>query len=818
MNGKPVNFSLTSARLKAGLLPLILVMALSGCDRNREKARAPSPLPPQSAAFKSQASTVLSAQRAVPLMRMELNDSLEVPFQIDADERRSLVVVAPAAGRLEQVMVRSADQFVKAGETLALLYAPELVAAQREYLLLVAAPDSAMRSQAGSRLRQMGMTSDQIATLGRLGKPLERFPIRSPLSGFVLPGNSGGGEAGVAGNMGQKSSGGSGAMGGMEAGGGDANTPTGKNSPVSPANAASQAFPKAGVTLDRGATLATLNDLNVVAATLAMPIDQAEFFRVGDSVHLSLASLGYSAMARIDYLESRVSDTNQSVTAKVYLRNPGWKLKVGALGKAHLAAELGNAWILPRASVHGLGEKWIVWVRSTIDSTAFQAREVRLGRRSVRYVEIVRGLSPGESVAEDASLLLDPDAVVQPLALPQDSGSADAAESSHSSRMSVQAEPTVSTSEHSSHGVLPTDTQKDTMTMAMPENGSAHAAGHEEGNTHGGPATPIRLTKEEEVLAGIQTVKASISPVTPIAQFRATTRYDDRSSQSITARVDGTLEKVQSRRPGDNVVKGQILAEIRSDNLLSAQQEFLLAIGQSKSLPDKAMARSQSDASRRRLRVLGMEETQINALLAQGHALQLQPIVSPSAGTLLEVTAQAGQYVQAGTPLFIVGGSDRIWVETWMLPEETTLYPEGTDAFVKIEGLEGGPVQGRLEHIRQGTSTSGSLVAVHIGVPNSEGKIHPGLQAWVTVKQPSRPALNIPLMALLESSDHTMAWIREGDHQYAPRRIKTGIRTNLAAEILEGIKPGDEVVIAGAYLLNSEAVIRQGAGAGHAGH
>jgi Cu(I)/Ag(I) efflux system membrane fusion protein len=131
----------------------------------------------------------------------------------------------------------------------------------------------------------------------------------------------------------------------------------------------------------------------------------------------------------------------------------------------------------------------------------------------------------------------------------------------------------------------------------------------------------------------------------------------------------------------------------------------------------------------------------------------------------------------------------------------------------------GAPIVGTPEqNVYRPRRLSGALAIVHIGIPNPEGRILTGLQAWVTLRQKGREALVIPPSALLETSTSTMAWLRIGPHSFAPRMVKVGLRTPDRVEVLDGIGQGEDVVVSGAYLLNSEWVIRQGAGVGHGGH
>lgn len=798
MNGKPADFNRRGPFLAgtlAGTLGVcILAAALSSCgDKGAPKPNAE--IPGDGAVFTSPDGTVLTGQKAVRLSRMKIMDTLEVPVRIDLDERRSVLITAPAAGRLEEVFIRSPDQAVKAGDPIASLFSPELATAQREYLMLGAQAGSALLDDAAARLKRMGMTSRRIREIRRSGKPMERIPITAPKAGFVVSSTAIVPGIGAMGGMGNKGSG-SGSMGGMDDGAGNgAGTPTDR--PASPQGMdPGQGGIKEGIYVERGTPLATLNDLSVVAASLALPMELAALFQQGDSIHLSIPSADFSAMARLEYLESRVADTNRVLTAKAYVSNPGAKLKAGILGQAHLTPTLDSVWALPRTAVHNLGEKWIVWSRLQKDSTAYQAREVRLGRRGRHHVEITQGLIPGEAVAETASLLVDPDAAIDPLPLAETlpTGDPPAHTDSHSETAGDQS--------HNSHSET-----------AEGESHDSHGSG-----AHAKDTSTLTIPTHQEVLAGIRTETVRVNRLTPSTVFRATTRFDDRAGENVPTRVEGTIEQVRIRRAGERVSKGQVLAEIRSDALLAAQQEFLLALSQTKSLPDRDMARSQIQAARRRLKLFGMSEGEIDASAKRGKNPSRLSIFSPKSGIVLAVNIQQGQYVREGESLFIVGGSDRIWVETWMLPKEMAAFPQGSPARVEIEGIQGEPIPGVLEHVGQGTVVSGALAIAHVGIPNTDGKILPGLQAWVTLSEQGRYAPSIPPSALLESSNSIMAWVRVAPNRYAPRMVKAGLRTPTSVEILAGLKEGDEVVIAGAYLLQSEWIIRQGAVQGHAGH
>lgn len=770
MRANPAGSDFPMAVLAAAL---VLSIAASGCGKKAPPPRTGSGL--DSAVLGSPAAVALSRQSVVEMSRSAFADTLEAPMRIEADDRRNILVTAPAAGRLESVFPRSEEQAVKQGESLALLSSPELIAAQREYLMLDARKDPRLLQQAESRLARMGLSATAIRGVRASGKPLISIPIVSPKAGFLVsPRAKGQGMQASAPAVGDGMGGGMGSMGSRTA------------EPQASMGQAAPAGLRSGAYVERGDVLAEINDLAVVAAVLTLPAGVAARFRAGDSVHLEQPEAGYAAMARLDFLESQVSDSSGNVLAWAYVPNPGMRLKLGTLGKAHIIPKADSAWFLPLGAVHDLGERHVVWVRSEGDSGSFRAREIRIGRIDAGQVEVIDGLAPGTMVAANASLLLDPDAM-----------------------MEIQA-----------GDAVPVETAADPHAgMDMSGDSSATTspgAAHDHGSAPGGGAT-LSIAADKAELAGIRTAPAAYAELAPSRAFRAVTRFDSRSRETIAARSEGRITRVLAARPGETVKRGQTLAHLESETLLSAQEEFLATAGKGGELPP-GMLQSQMHAARRRLEVLGMHAAQVAGMEKAGKPLAFLPILSPRDGIVLEVAVRPGAYVMPGAVLFTLGNADRIWVETWMLAAEAEAFPEGTEALVEVDGLPGGPLPGRLEHVRQETALSGSVTLAHVVIGEGAGRILPGMQAKVIFRKPGRHALAVRPSALLRSSAMTMLWVESAPGVYSPRMVRTGLETPEGVEVLEGVHAGESVVVAGAYLLNSEWTLRQGAGGGHAGH
>lgn len=758
----------------------LLVFALAACGRREEASVRAEP---GEAALRSPAGTVLSNQGVARLVRGAIADSVAAAARIEADPRLDRIVTAPAAGRIEGVRVRTPEERVRAGETLAWLVSPELGAAQREYLLSLRGSVPGLSAKAEERLRAMGLAPDLIGKVRAAGRPLERIPIRSPQDGFLIgagppPASAGGPAPGTGATTGPDAG-----MGGMEGMGPE---PGGSGSAASGASAAgAEASMRSGARVERGAVLARINPLTRVAAVIALPVHAAGRIRVGDSVRLDLPGLPAGTAARVDFLEARVADTGGHVQAFAYLPDPDHRLRPGAMGTARVAAPAESAWVLPRAAVHGLGDRHVAWVRNRDDTGAFEAREIRIGRQGADRVEILAGLEPGEAVAAQAALLADPDGVLEPRPLGQErAGSAAGPEA------------------HGQHG-------KPDAAAGDPHAG--HAAGGPKGAV-------VRVPEGQARLAGISTAPVAYAHLVPSRTFRAVTAFDSRSREEVAARVSGRVAELRVQRPGERIGKGQVIAVLHSEELAAAQEEYLALRRGAAGLAQPELMEAQSRAARRRMRSLGLSEAALAALATTGRAATEFPVASPREGILLEARVQAGASVAAGEPLVVLGRDDQVWVETWLLAGEAEAFSEGTEARVQVEGLAGDPLPGRLEHVRQSTALSGSVTLAHVSVPGAAGRILPGMRAQVTFVLPGRHVLAVPASALLRSSGMTMAWVQSDGQAYSPRKLKTGLETPEGVEVREGLREGERVVVSGAYLLNSEWTYRQGAGTGHSGH
>jgi len=285
-------------------------------------------------------------------------------------------------------------------------------------------------------------------------------------------------------------------------------------------------------------------------------------------------------------------------------------------------------------------------------------------------------------------------------------------------------------------------------------------------------------------------------------------------SESVTSRVAGRIEKLYVKETGKIIQKGQPLYQLYSEILLTLQREYLLAKEQYETLGStEKRYKSFYEAAKRKLLLYGLTEQQIDVLSKTKSLQNSIVILSPSTGTIADLSVTEGQYVTEGTILMRLEDINQLWVEAELYPSETSLFNVGDKITVRISGYENEPTETVIDFMSPGYSGNGHIVAVRASIPNTKLKYTPGMQAQVHFSYSTREALAVPIDAVIRDEMGSHVFIQRGQNTFRSEKVKTGMENFENVEITQGLAEGDTVVVTGAYLLHSEIVLKKGSGA-----
>ncbi len=280
-----------------------------------------------------------------------------------------------------------------------------------------------------------------------------------------------------------------------------------------------------------------------------------------------------------------------------------------------------------------------------------------------------------------------------------------------------------------------------------------------------------------------------------------TVAVDENRVYSVTPRFSGWVTRLNVRAVGDPVQRGQVLAEIYSPELYSAQQEYLIARRQGGATEDPALLA----AARARLRLLGMPENQIAALARHGTAERNVAVIAPTSGVIETLNARQGGYVSPQTNLYEIANLDRVWVNVALYSHQLPWVRIGNPVRLHLPAYPGKTWEGRLSFLYPTLDPKSRTVTARLSFPNSGGNLRPGTYADATVLASPEETLAVPSSAVLRTGQRDYVMLGEGQGHFLPVQVALGVEADGWVAIDKGLKAGDRVVESAQFLLYSES-------------
>lgn len=320
--------------------------------------------------------------RAIRGTYESLDVTVDAKGIVTYDTRSLFTIPAKTEGRLERVYLRYAFQRVARGQKIADIYSAELLAAQREFLLLLdnSMADSALIEAAEKKLGFLGMTQEQIRSLRRSRQTSPTIAVYSPYNGYILP------TAENAPNMRTVRSVG---MGGTMAPGAEAMQATGSRA----------LSVREGEYVREGQTLFLIANDDALRIELALPPEFGD--KVATGTHVKLDAGSGSLPATVELVQPFFSENQEFVMIRVRVTPSDFK--VGQLVDATVWIGTTESLWVPRSAVVDLGMRKVVFVKT---GDAFSPRTVATGIRTEEMIELKKGLASTEEIAANAQFLV----------------------------------------------------------------------------------------------------------------------------------------------------------------------------------------------------------------------------------------------------------------------------------------------------------------------------------------------------------------------------------------------------------------------------
>lgn len=325
----------------------------------------------------------------------------------------------------------------------------------------------------------------------------------------------------------------------------------------------------------------------------------------------------------------------------------------------------------------------------------------------------------------------------------------------------------------------------------------------------------ITIDKRQQEMAGIVTDTVRLRNITSASTIIGTVAIDEEQVTTLSSRAKGRIDKLFVKSTGEYIKSGSPLYSIYSEQLQADEKEYLSLFEKSKSTNASSKLTSELlISSKNKLLLWGVSENQISDLEKSGNTSPLITFFSPEAGYVIELNITEGVYVEEGRTLLKITSLNQVWVEAQLYSNEISVIAESKTFHVFSESNPDEVYKGTLVYNSPIVEEGKRIYLLKIRVNNSGGKLIPGTLVSVIPEKSLTNILVVPKSAVLLEKMKTV-WVFAHDNTFEQRMVKTGTENNNWVEITSGLEPGEIVVIDGAYLINSEFILKSGAGQRH---
>ena len=322
----------------------------------------------------------------------------------------------------------------------------------------------------------------------------------------------------------------------------------------------------------------------------------------------------------------------------------------------------------------------------------------------------------------------------------------------------------------------------------------------------------VMIDEARRQLIGVRTEHVVQAPMRDA--FRAVGRvtYDESTLVDVNLKVHGWITKLYVNETGQRVARGQTLFTIYSPELYNAEQDFLLGTQRSGSAaPSGDVGSSPIDllgrASRQRLHLLGLTDSQIDTIAKNGKPSEEVAIPSPASGVVIEKNVIEGASVDAGMRLYRIAALNKVWVEAEVYESDLARVRVGQPATVTLDSLPGRGYQARVAYVYPYLDPAMRTGRVRLEIANKELDLRPGMYASVELAPDLGSRVQVPAAAVVYTGPRRLVFVDLGNGRFRPTEVQIGTEAGGMYEVLSGLSPGDRVATSGVFLIAAEARI-----------
>lgn len=357
-------------------------------------------------------------------------------------------------------------------------------------------------------------------------------------------------------------------------------------------------------------------------------------------------------------------------------------------------------------------------------------------------------------------------------------------------------------------------------------NGTTTEAGTAQ--TRDEPSNPLEITVEDDLLRQLKIGEPEWANVAGSLRVAATVEAAENRLARVSAPVTGRITEFEAME-GQNVQRGQLIALIHSTELSNVQAQFLKADSQRK-LAARAVDRAklllnagvigEAEVQRRdaelvqatadfaglrdQLRLLGMSADAVAKLESTRTMNSISQVLATIDGTVMDRKATIGQVVQSTEIVCLLADLSSVWLVADVPEQAAGDLQVGRAVEAEMPALPGHLIHGRLSFVSATVKPETRTVRVRMDLPNPHRKYKPAMLATMLLKDGAERARVVPLTAVVreDNADHLL--VQTADRTFLLREVSLGEEFQDKRVLKEGLRPGEKIVLDGAFHVNNE--------------
>jgi RND family efflux transporter MFP subunit len=332
------------------------------------------------------------------------------------------------------------------------------------------------------------------------------------------------------------------------------------------------------------------------------------------------------------------------------------------------------------------------------------------------------------------------------------------------------------------------------------------------------PLTPVQLSPQRLQAIGVTTAVVEERAVSNDLRVPGNVEANERQLAYVQTRFPGWIQKVFANASYQYVRKGQPLFSIYGQELVSTEQEYLLAKQNQRAFATDGHGTAAKErdwllqAAADRLRQFGVPASELARLERAGTVQHDITIESPASGYITEFNALPNQYVLAETKLYTIADLSSVWVYANVYQNDIGQLRPGAPAAITVDTYPGRNFRGRIDQILPQVDPMTRTVRVRFVFSNPGLALKPGMFVNVSINVPLGRQTVIPASGALQAGTREIAFIDHGNGYLEPREIQIGPRLDDHVVVLKGLKAGERIVSSANFLLDSEAELQAAIG------